>query len=107
VSECGWQPHFKSYLVQHAFERVEDFGIPEPQHLVAMFPHAPTSFLVIRNGLAMLAAIEFHHQLRIVADKIRDISSNRNLPAEVPPFRLETPELLPEHTFRSRGIVAK
>jgi hypothetical protein len=63
--------------------------------------------VVICNGLAMLATIEFHDQLWIVAGKVRDVSGDWYLPAEVPPFGLEKPELLPQHAFRSRRVVAK
>jgi hypothetical protein len=65
------------------------------------------TLLIISNSLAMLAAIEFHNHLRIVAGKIGDIPGNRNLAAEVPPFRLEKAQLLPEQTLGLRGVVAK
>jgi hypothetical protein len=55
-----------------------------------------TSFLVVGDVIAVLAPVEFHHQLRRVAGEIRDVSGDRNLPAEVPPFGLEKLELLPK-----------
>ena len=90
--------------VHNTFERFEDLVVPEPQDPVTMPGESSRSLIVVNCGLAMLTTIKFNHQLRRMACEVGNKPGNRNLPAKMPPFRLQLPQLLPQHALGRRGI---
>ncbi len=54
----------------------------------------------------MLTAIHFNNQLAIMADEIRDVFSNRNLPAKLNSQSAVT-QCMPQSRFRIRHVFAE
>ena len=66
----------------HAIRVLEHLVVPEPQYAVALpFKEARATRLLFR-GRIMLAAIDFHDQFRLVADKVGNKAPQRHLTAK-------------------------
>jgi hypothetical protein len=72
----------------HAIRILKHLVVPESQYAVALaFKEARAARLLFR-GRIMLAAIDFHDQFRLVADKVGNKTPQRHLTAKSETFGL-------------------
>jgi hypothetical protein len=92
--------------LQHAIEIIENLVVPKSDDAIAMRRKLGTAPLVCRHLLAMLAAIEFDHQLARGTGKVGDASADRMLTTKLP-WRKALAQATPQHSFDIRGISAE
>ena len=82
-------------FLRNAFHFFVNLGIPKSQNLESsLFKHQRSARIIV--GLrGVLAAIEFHDQLRFDAGEIGDITINRNLAAELERSQLTIAQAAP------------
>jgi hypothetical protein len=80
--------------LQYALDVVEDFVVPEPQHLIPL-GSKPLFASSILRAVQMLTAIQFYDQPVFKVDKIHNISANGLLAAKLETFYLPISETLP------------
>ena len=81
--------------------------VGETEYFQAIFLKTSTSLFVILHflGHIMLRAIQFHHQLRMMAVKIYYIAANGLLPLK--PWGILTQKLKPKSIFLGRGVFSQ
>jgi hypothetical protein len=94
----GWgalaKVHGVADNLNHAFDVSEHIIVPEAKHAVAVGLEVPCPSL-IACAVGMLAAIDFDDDPRPVKCKVREIRTNRRLPAKVRALRRKLPKILP------------
>jgi len=95
--------------VNNTFKVLKNVRIPKSDNSITEFLQFVRSPLIIQKLLRfiVLPAIKLDHQLAIVACKIDDTCSNRNLTAKMAAFALEKPQLLPQLLFRISNVATK
>jgi hypothetical protein len=83
VIELRRQSHFMPDAIDNAINRFEHIGVPESEYAIAVTVQRFRPRFIVLNGVAVLATIEFDHELGIVAGEVGDVSRERNLAAEV------------------------
>jgi len=73
-----------------ALDVLVDLGNPEPEHAKADLTKPAISPRVVSQLLAVVLAIDFHHQLGFQAREVGKVGAERDLPA-----KLESAELAP------------
>ena len=85
---------------ENTIEVCENIRIPKPQHKKSSCFQVPCPFLICFDLFRMLPAIKFDNELCVMADKIRDISKQWNLPPELEAFKLPVAKPRPENGLR-------
>ncbi len=95
----GCTLRYSDNLSQDPFDILQHFVIPEPQNLNSG-PLQDCGPIHIPFRLAgVLAAVEFHNQVRGFAEEIRVEAKERNLAAELQAFELAISQVPPELTL--------
>jgi hypothetical protein len=94
VSLCC--PERFGYRSQNAIRVRHHLVVPKPQDEETCFTERLSPPAVLRRSLRMLAAIEFHYELRLMAEKISDKAADRNLPPKFEPVKLPVPDKRPQ-----------
>jgi hypothetical protein len=106
----GWGDFAKIHSVaddfNHALDIPEHLVIPEAKHAVAVRLKIPCQLLIGR-AVGMLAAIDLDDNPRLVTGKVREIRTNRRLPAKVGPAWRNPAQILPKLFFGIGRIATK
>jgi hypothetical protein len=100
VREGGSPTRRAHDCLKHTFAILEQVGIPETQHTIALRLQPSISPDVVLR-FRMLTAIQLDHKAPLVTNKVNDILANRSLPAKAQSIEAVGAELHPE---RSLGI---
>ena len=92
--------------LQHAFQVLEDFGVPESENTKAPLFEPLGARLVLRFRLRVLSAIEFDDNARVIAGEIDDETAERHLSAKAQTIDLTAAQGGPEPLFRLRHVAA-
>jgi Cys-tRNA synthase (O-phospho-L-seryl-tRNA:Cys-tRNA synthase) len=74
--------------LQHPVHIARQLVIPKPDDTITRLLDRGCSLLVIRSGVGMLAAIDFHYEALTAANKVANIARDRQLPAELEAIKL-------------------
>jgi hypothetical protein len=79
--------------------------VPKTQHPITPFFQEPTPFLIRRNILRVLTAVQFHYQLSLRTTKISNERTYGMLPAKLGSDELSISKLRPE-SLLGVGLIA-
>ena len=63
-------------LGKHIYDSQQHIIIPETQHAIAVGFNLARSHFIICDMLSMLPAIEFHHEMRLNASEVRNVTGD-------------------------------
>jgi hypothetical protein len=92
--------------LDHPVDVVEDVIIPESENAITLSIEIGSSREVSRT-VGVLTAVDFDHDSIGVTGKVREVRSDRCLPANVRRAKLQFSQLLPKLSFGIRGILTK
>jgi hypothetical protein len=89
-----------------AVEIRQDLIVPNSQNSIPFALQKPASLGFLRRRAIMLAAVDFHDQPGLVADKVGNVAADRHLAAEPVARHLMRAQHLPDPPFRHGHVLA-
>jgi hypothetical protein len=87
--------------LHHTLDIGEHIVVPEPQHAIVARVQVRGSLRIRCDAtrLIVLSTIEFDHQTRAMAGEVREVWTNRCLPAKVRAVDAQAAKMLPQNPF--------